>query len=123
MEFTPIERMALTVEPSTVMSLCRSIGLDEHPLFSRAMWLAVVNAGQTDEGYWDWARHMHTQTQNEMHNEVKVTKTGRMVGKGVSLQAIPKLSPAAVHVPQAPVTTIDLAHLVQNWSQGDPDES
>lgn len=123
MELTPIEKLALTINSENVSTLCKKLGLDEHPMFPRAVWLAVVNAGQTDEGYWAWACVMHEQTQNEMRNEVKVIKTGRMVGKGVAIQTLPKLTPGAVHVSQTPVTTIDLAQLVQNWSQGDTDES
>lgn len=51
----PKDALLLSVTHDSPRSACTIAGLKEHPLASRDMWLASVNAGATDAGYWEWA--------------------------------------------------------------------
>ena len=55
MSMEPKDTLLLSVTHDSPRSACSKAGLKEHPLASRDMWLASVNAGATEQGYWEWA--------------------------------------------------------------------
>lgn len=89
-------------------TLCAAAGLKEHPLAPRDMWLACINAGTTDDGYWLWVDQTLQQAMDEHMPNVQQKKVQQ------------KKAASAVSVSSAPqYRTISVEEFERKLKEGD----
>ena len=95
----PKDALLLAVTHAVPKSVCSMAGLKEHPLAPRDAWLACINAGTTDAGYWEWAEDTLSSAWSEVQSTLPPVRPKKAVASSAQMAQIQGLMSGVRPVP------------------------